>query len=206
MAVWTISAQEGTYGEEHAAALARAADVPLLDRSALLAYAHEIDSQIGALDELEERFGGRLNLAALGLAMTSGAADAFRELRLRQELPELGRAVVAEAARRPGVILASAAFAALQEHPTAIHVRLRAPLEWRIESYRRHRLVDRACAEKAVKHDDHVKRAWVKTLYHVDIDDPSWFSLVVDVSRFSPDRVVETMLAAAGVEAAELAL
>jgi cytidylate kinase len=138
--------------------------------------------------------------------MTSGAADAFRELRLRQELPELGRAVVAEAARRPGVILASAAFAALQEHPTAIHVRLRAPLEWRIESYRRHRLVDRACAEKAVKHDDHVKRAWVKTLYHVDIDDPSWFSLVVDVSRFSPDRVVETMLAAAGVEAAELAL
>jgi hypothetical protein len=204
MAVWTIAAEEGTCGAEHAAALARAADVPLLDRPALVAYAHEVDSEVGELEELEERFGGRLNLAALGLAMTSGAAEAFRELRLRQELPELGRAVVAEAARRPCVIFASAAFAALQEHPAAIHVRLRAPLEWRIESYRRRAVVDRACAEKAVKHDDHVKRAWVKSLYHVDIDDPGAFSLVLDVSRFSPDRVVETMLAAAGVRMAEV--
>jgi cytidylate kinase len=37
-------------------------------------------------------------------------------------------------------------------------------------------------------------------LHHVEIDDPSRFSVVLDASRLSPDRVVETLLSAAGVE------
>jgi hypothetical protein len=56
-----------------------------------------------------------------------------------------------------------------------------------------------------LKRDDHDKRAWVKSLYHVDIDDLRLFSLVLDASRFSPDRLVEAMLAAGGVESARLA-
>ena len=100
------------------------------------------------------------------------------------------------------MIYAPTAFAALAEHPSAVHVRLRAPLEWRISTCKREQLVDRRCAEKALKRDDHGKRAWVKSLYHVDIDDLRLFSLVLDASRFSPDRPVETMLAAGGVEAA----
>jgi len=89
----------------------------------------------------------------------------------------------------------------LAEHPAAVHVRLWAPLEWRISAYKREQLVDRRCAEKALKHDDHGKRAWVKSLYHVDIDDLRLFSLILDASRFSPDRLVQTLLAAGGVEA-----
>jgi cytidylate kinase len=76
---------------------------------------------------------------------------------------------------------------------------------WRISAYKREQLVDRRCAEKALKRDDHGKRAWVKSLYHVDIDDLRLFSLVLDASRFSPGRLVEAMLAAGGVEAARLA-
>jgi cytidylate kinase len=41
----------------------------------------------------------------------------------------------------------------------------------------------------------------VKWLYHVDIDDLRLFSLDLDASRFSPDRLVQTLLAAGGVEA-----
>ena len=74
------------------------------------------------------------------------------------------------------MIYAPAAFAALAEHPSAVHVRLWAPLEWRISAYKREQLVDRRCAEKALKRDDHGKRAWVKSLYHVDIDDLRLFS------------------------------
>jgi cytidylate kinase len=47
--------------------------------------------------------------------------------------------------------------------------------------------------------------AWVKSLYHVDIDDPQRFSLVLDTSRFSPDRIVEILLAAAGAQAVPVA-
>jgi hypothetical protein len=202
MGVWTISAQAGTGGEDVAARLAVAAGVPLLDRKTLALFAHELNPLVEDGEELEKRVGGPLNLAALSMAMTTGSLDAFQELQLRQTLPELGRAVVGDAARRPCVIFAAAAFAALPEHPSAIHVRLRAPLEWRIANYQREHLVDRRCAEKKLRHDDHRTHKWVKTLYHVDADDSRHFSVVLDASRFSPERVVEILLAASGVHAA----
>ena len=51
-------------------------------------------------------------------------------------------------------------------------------------------------AERAVKHDDHLTRTWVKTMYHANLDDYSLFSVVVDASRFSPQRLVEMLMAA----------
>jgi hypothetical protein len=202
MGVWTISAQAGTGGEDVAARLAVAAGVPLLDRKTLALFAHELNPLVADGDELEKRVGGALNLAALSMAMTTGSLDAFQELQLRKTLPELGRAVVGDAARHPCVIFAAAAFAALPEHPSAIHVRLRAPLDWRIANYQREHLVDRRCAEKSLKHDDHLRHKWVKTLYHVDVDESRHFSVVLDVSRFAPERLVETLLAAGGAHPA----
>ncbi|MFL5962171.1 MAG: AAA family ATPase [Gaiellaceae bacterium] len=204
MAVWTISAQEGTGGTRVAAALAAAADVPLLDREALSLLAHEVDPALPQLDELEARF-GRFTMLSLSAALSVGAAEAFQEVELRHKLPDLGRAVLGEAARSPCVIYVPAAFAALPDHPSAIHVRLCAPLECRIASYQREHLVDRRCAEKALKRDDHRRQAWVKSLYRVDIDDARHFSLVLDTSRFSAERLVEILLAAAGVQPALVA-
>jgi cytidylate kinase len=45
----------------------------------------------------------------------------------------------------------------------------------------------------------------VKSLYHVDIDDRRLFSLVLDAGRFTSERLVETLLAAGGVQAALVA-
>ena len=106
-----------------------AAGVSLLDREALARFVHQIDPNIPEADDLEERLGGRLNMLALSTAITAGSADAAREIQLRQKLPALGRAVLAEAALSPCVIYAPAAFAALSQHPSAVHVRLRAPLD-----------------------------------------------------------------------------
>jgi cytidylate kinase len=202
--VWTISAQEGTGGTRVAAELAAAAQVPLLDREGLSLLAHEVDPALPELDELEARF-GRFAMLSLSAALSVGAAEAFQEVELRQKLPELGRAVLGEAARASRVIYVPAAFAALADHPSAVHVRLHAPLECRIASYQREQLVDRRCAEKALKHADHRMHAWVKSLYRVDIDDARHFSVVLDTSRLSPDRIVEILLAAAGAQAASVA-
>jgi hypothetical protein len=202
MAVWTIAAQAGTGGGRLAAELASEAGVSLLDREALASFAHKVDPNFPEADELEGRLGGRLNLLALSMAIRAGSADAVREFELRQELPALGRAVVNDAARSPCVIYAPAAFAALAEHPSAVHVRLHAPFEWRIAAYQREQLVDRRCAERALKHDDHRQHLWVKSLYHVDIDDPRLFSLVLDVSRFSSERLVAILLSAGGAKTA----
>jgi cytidylate kinase len=201
--VWTISAQEGTGGTRVAAELADAAQVPLLDREGLSLLAHQVEPTLPNLDELEARF-GRFTMLSLSAALSVGAAEAFQEVELRHKLPELGRVVLGEAARSSHVIYVPAAFAALADHPSAVHVRLCAPIECRIASYQREHLVDRRCAEKALKHADHRMQAWVKSLYHADIDDARRFSLVLDTSRFSPDRLVEILLAAAGVHAASV--
>jgi cytidylate kinase len=204
MTVWTISALEGTGGTRVASELASTAQVPLLDREGLARLAHEIEPALPALDELESRF-GRFTMLSLSAALSVGAAEAFREVELRQKLPDLGRAVLGEAARSSCVIYAPAAFAALADHPSAVHVRLCAPLECRIGSYRREHLVDRRCAEKELRRADHRMQAWVKSLYHANIDDAQRFSLVLDTSRFSPERTVEILLAAIGARAASLA-
>jgi hypothetical protein len=201
MAVWTIAAQEGTGGEFFATELAAAAGVSLLDRKALALAAHELDPSFPENDDLERRVGGRLDALALSTAMSTGSAEACREVRLRHSLPDLGRNLLAKVTHAPCVIYAPAAFAALSQHPSAVHVRLRAPLEWRIEAYQREQLVNRRCAEKALRHDDRRKQAWVRWLYRADLDDARLFSLVLDVSRFAPDRIVETLLAAGGVHA-----
>ena len=54
------------------------------------------------LDDLEQRVGGRFNAILLSVAlMGSASAGAQAELELRRTLPELGRAVMGEAAARP---------------------------------------------------------------------------------------------------------
>ena len=199
MTVWTISAEEGAGGARIAADLASAADVPLLDFKTLSTRAQGLFGDVPNLEDLEQRVGGRFNAILLSVALMGAAsAGAQAELEFRRTLPELGRTVMAEAARSPCVILAPSAVVALGDHPGAVHARLRAPLEWRIAAYQREHVVDRGTAEHAVKRDDHAKHMWVKTLYHGDLDDFRLFSLAVNVSRFSPQRVVELLLAAAG--------
>jgi hypothetical protein len=200
MSVWTISAQEGTNGAQIAAELAAAAGVSLLDRQALAMLAHEADPSLPELDEVEARF-GRFTMLSLSTAISVGSAEACREVELRQRLPALGRAVLGEAARSPCVIYLPAAFAALQDQRTAIHVRVRAPFDYRLAAYQREHLVDRRCAEKALKQSEHRTQAWVKSLYRVDIDDPQRFSLVVDASSFSRERLVSVLLATGGAQA-----
>src|SRR6185312_5130643 len=165
MTVWTISAALGAGGREVAEELAAGAGVPLYDRHELARLLHELDPEVSGIDDvnaLEERVGGRLNAFALSAALMAGAGDAFHELQLRRTLPELGRTVLHEAARSPAVIFAPAAFAALRDH---------------------------AAAERAVRHDDHGKRAWVRTLYGLDLSDPTLFTVVADASRLPRERL-----------------
>jgi cytidylate kinase len=196
--VWTISAERGAGGTAVATGLAERAGVPLLDLDGLARIARELDPDVRSREDLERMLGDRWEMLGLGLAVTVGSAEAVRTLKVRSALPELARKVLDRAGKAPGVILAPGAFAALADHPAAIHVRLRGPFEWRVASHQRDYVVDRKQASEAVKHDDKARRGWVKALYGVDVDDPRPFWLVVDVSRFERSRLVELLLAAAG--------
>src|SRR3954466_1159305 len=197
MRIWTISAAAGAGGERIAVDLARVAGVPLLDFKALSSLFPDQLGHVPDLAHLEERVGGRLNAIGLSLAMIgTGSALALSELEFRRTLPELGRAVLGGAARSSCVIVAQSAFLGVRGHVSAIHARIPAPLEWRIDAYQRDNVVDRGTAERAVKHDDHMTRTWVKTMYHANLDDYSLFSVVLDASRFSTPGLVEMLIAA----------
>jgi Cytidylate kinase-like family len=202
MAVWTISAQPGTPGVEVASELAERAGVPLFDRKALEPIVHEFSPELGKLDDIEGRFGGRLNALALSIAINLGAPEAFRELELRRTLPDLGRKVLDGVARHPAVILASAAMVALADHPSAVHARLWAPEEWRVAVYARTELVDRERAAREVAHDDHVERSWVRALFGAHVDDSTLYTVVLNASRLAPDRLVEGLLSTGGASLA----
>ena len=90
MAVWTIAAQEGTGGERIAAELAASAGVPLLDRHTLARFAHELNPDeldVEDLEAIEERFGGRLRMLALSMAIMTGPAAAAWHEALRGRRP-----------------------------------------------------------------------------------------------------------------------
>jgi cytidylate kinase len=55
---------------------------------------------------------------------------------------------------------------------------------------------------KSRSSEDHLEHTWAEALYRVDVDDSRLVSVVLDASRFSTDRLVEVLLAAAGVHAA----
>ena len=137
------------------------------------------------------------------MAMISGpiTGAAIQELQLRHKLPDLGRAVLTQAARHPCVILTSTAFAALRDHPSAIHARLHAPLACRVAAFQREHLVNHDCAHKAITHDDHIQRDWARSIYHAELDDARLFTLVLDTSRFTLEQLVNTLLAAGGIQA-----
>lgn len=65
----------------------------------------------------------------------------------------------------------------------------------------RERLIDHRHAEKAVRHDDRARHHWVHGLFGVDVTDSRQFTVSVDASRLAPERIVELLLAAAGVPA-----
>ncbi len=53
------------------------------------------------------------------------------------------------------------------------------------------------CGEEG-KHDDHAKRVWVRTLFHLDLEDTSLFSVALDVSRFTTEQVAGILRSAGG--------
>jgi hypothetical protein len=171
--------------------------VPYYDRNGLAELARDLHIEVPELDHLEERLCGR-NVLGLAMAAGSGNVDAVLELKLRDALPELGRSLLAEAARSPCVICVPTAFAALHDHSAATHIRIRAPFPWRLAAYQREHLVARHQAEKALKHADRLEHAWVRMLYRRNPEDAEGYTLTLDASRFSDERLLETLLAAGG--------
>lgn len=197
MAVWTISWQEGSGGDEVARLLAERAGVPLVDREVVAAIARRFGWTTEQASDYERHLPGPFNRLALSLGLGSLASAAtVEELGRPATLAEAVDLVFRHAARWPCVLLGRGGFAILADRPGCVHVRIRAPLIWRIKRFARSECLSRNEARQRLVRDDRMRAAYVKLLYEANIEDPSHFDLVCDASRFATDALVDLLLVA----------
>ena len=192
MTVWTISAQAGSGGEHVARLLSDRAGVPLFD-----------PQTIGAGVTLQGSSGvGRIaswfcEAGAWAGSMFLASAD----LRFAQnDLPterDLSESIICDAARSPAVIADWSAFAVLADHPAAYHIRVQAPLEWRIALYARENCVPARVSAQALRALERQRCAYVRRRHGRRLDATENFTLVCDVSRVPLTDLVEMLLLAA---------
>ena len=106
------------------------------------------------------------------------------------------RDVVQGFSRQGHIILVGRAGAAIvRNHPHALHVRLMAPLEWRVKTVSEMHKKPKEEAFKMIGFFD-TKRTQFLQLFIGREPDPSLFDLIINCETFSPAEVVKTIVQA----------
>jgi cytidylate kinase len=185
----TISATYGSGGSLIAPALAERLGVPFLGRPP----GPDLDA------EVEEPRGHLLSrLASLGLAWGTPAGMELDELmpdhaereRIEQEVREL-------AAGGEGVILGRGAAILLHEDERVLHVLLDGPRAARVRQAMEIGSLDHETAERQVARVDRFRRAYIETLYGVDLKEAGVCQLVLDSTALPREDCVELIARAA---------
>jgi cytidylate kinase len=196
--VWTISAQAGSGGEQIARLLSERAGVALVDPRTIgndtMHWARLGVVRVASWFSEAGACAGSMFVASADLRVTQAQVPTEREL---------SESLICEAARSPAVIDDWSAFAVLAEHPGACHVRLRAPLDWRIARHARENCVSARVAEQELRSLERRRCGYVRRRHGRTLDAPENFTLVCDASRLPFPDLVEVLLTAARAELAK---
>ena len=203
MTLVTISATYGSGGSRIAPALAERLGVPFLARPP----APDLDpvgDEERACDESGGSKPGRLlsRFASLAVAWGTPAGMELDELlpdhalraQIEQEIHEL-------AASGQGVILGRGAAVILHDDERALHVLLDGPEEARVRQAMAIEGLDREAAERRLQRVDRFRRAYIETLYGVDLREPGACHLVIDSTAIPLDDCVDLIARAAAARA-----
>ncbi len=175
MDVVTISRQLGSQGFEIAQALAaemgyRLVWRELINQAAIRAGAPEV--ALAVIDEL--------NL--LGICPSPEKCQAYIEAvaKVIHELADEGRIVIVG---RGGQLI-------LRGHPNALHVRIVAPLEVRVERLAASKSIPAKAALAQIKASDRTRRLYFQKFYQADWDDPELYDLTINTARIFPASAV----------------
>ena len=93
------------------------------------------------------------------------------------------------------IIVGRAAVGITLEIPNGIHVRLTAPLEWRINSLKRRKEFDRIDIKKFIAEHDKKKAYIIKRFCNVKFEEIP-FDLTINCARYSQEQVVDLIIRA----------
>ena len=200
MTLVTVSAYYGAGGSRIAPALAERLGVPFLGRPPAPELG-ELGAEARACDESGGgSMPGRLlsRITSLAVAWGTPAGMTLDELLPDHTLRDaIEREVREVAATGEGVILGRGAFVLLHDDEHALHVLLEGPEEARVRQAMEIEQVDRQTAEKRLRRVDRFRRAYIETLYGVDVNEPGLFHLVLDSTAIPLEDCVELIVAVA---------
>jgi cytidylate kinase len=200
MTIVTVSAAYGAGGAAVGPQLAERLGVPFLDRAIPAAVAARLAMPLEEAQVRDESIGGLLSRMALRLApmgQAFGAStpqDAVDEETFRRTT----EAIIREhAATGEVVVLGRAGAIVLRDDPRALHVRLDAPRERRIEQAIRLTGEDRGDVERRLDETDRAREAYVRHFYRADARDPALYHLTIDSTAVPLEAVVDLIVLAA---------
>lgn len=116
---------------------------------------------------------------------------------------EMLRAVMTDLAQGGNIVLMGrGGQMILREMPNALHVRTIAPLELRIERVMESEGLIREAASKRVREEDHHRETFFRKFFHVSVDDPFQYHLILNTGKVSYEGAAQAIVAAAPVRAA----
>lgn len=170
MSVITISRQLGSQGDEVAQLVGQRLGYRVLHRELLNEAASRAGVPEMALDALD----------VLGLL------DVHPPRKARQAYQKAIRAVVAEVADEgKAVIIGRAGCVLLAERPDVVHIRLIAPLSWRVARLGQTRRLGADAAREQLEASDLFRSAYLKDNFHVDWNDPQLYALVLNMGKLT---------------------
>lgn len=154
-------------------------DRNLVDR---IAEEHELEADIVArLDEHDQGKIDELIASFAGKATTHTVA--MKSARTIRGLGRGGRSVI--------VGRGGAAILAGLDH--SLHVRLKAPLEWRVRQWMKVKGLEHDAARDEVERLDRERAEYVHTIANRDVNDPDLYDLVIDVRKLTAECAAHTI-------------
>jgi cytidylate kinase len=200
MTLIAISAAYGAGGNVVAPALAERLSVPFVDRAIPMAVAERLHVSVDAANAHDEHNHSWLERALRGFiggdvgTPTTVPADTITGEDFRRATEE---ALLRQAATGEGVILGRGSVLVLREDRRALRVRLSGPVEARIERAMQLGGLDRATAERTLRHLDRVHGDYARHFYDETLDDPSLYHVMLEATAFPPEVCVELLVSAA---------
>jgi hypothetical protein len=73
----------------------------------------------------------------------------------------------------------------LKHYPKALHVLVVAPLEVRLKRVMQNLKLDQETAKREIEHFDNSRREFIKRYFHAELEDPTYYDLVINTEHLS---------------------
>jgi cytidylate kinase len=202
MAVITVSRELGSEGDVICDIICEKTGLTRMDKALLLKIAEEAGIDVEAVVEMERGFTKRARLVSGEMTSLyrkqASAFDGSRAMDDRTYAQVLHDTIQDYARQGDALIVGRGGQMVLRDWPGALHVRLYAPEEVRVQRLMARDNVSQANATRMVQQNDEQKRQFIRQMFNnADWRNPKYYHLTIDTARISRETAAELVVLAA---------